>query len=61
MAMITLMADEDGGTYKTLSKWAIPITTNATLIPCRLEGTSPRLNYGDGPIDGLVSAQSHFS
>jgi hypothetical protein len=43
------------------SKFAIPITTNATLIPCRSKDTSVRLNCGCGLVDGLVSAQSRFS
>jgi hypothetical protein len=57
MATTTPMAGEDGGTYKTPSKRAIHIITRTTLIPYRSEGTSVRLDYGDGLVDGPVSTQ----
>jgi hypothetical protein len=60
MAEITLMADEDGRACKTPSKWAIPVTTNATLIPCRSGNTSARQGCGGGRVNGLVSARAYF-
>jgi hypothetical protein len=52
MAMTTPVAGEDGGTYKTPSKWAIHITTSAALNPCRSEDTNARPDCSDGPVDG---------
>jgi hypothetical protein len=57
MAVTTLAASEEGGTYKTLSKRDIPITTSATLIPCKSKDTSVRLDCGGGPVEGPVSVR----
>jgi hypothetical protein len=42
MAATTLAISEDAGTYKIPSKWAVHITTSATLIPYRSEDTNVR-------------------
>jgi hypothetical protein len=60
MAAIALEAGEDGETNKTSSKWAIPITTNATLIPYRSKDTNMRPYYDGGLEDAPFPVCRHF-
>jgi hypothetical protein len=60
MAAITLAASEDGDTYKTTNKGAIPVTASATLIPYRSEDTNVRSDYDSRLDDGPVLVRGRF-
>jgi hypothetical protein len=55
MVVVTPTAIEFDGTYKTLSKWAVLITTGTTLILYKSEDTSARQGCDVGPVNDSIS------
>jgi hypothetical protein len=61
MTVATPVADEDGRTYKTLSKQDIPITTSTTLTTCRSRDTSAIWGTTSRLVDDPVSVRGRFN